>query len=761
MVRFRVALLATIALGSTLPASASAPAPHLDLIATFDTSVPASLTRLPGLEVRYEFRNAPSVLVSATPEAARDLMDLPELSLLELDAPIEPTLDTATVVTRARGVWEGASKIEVDGEKIDGTGVGIAIVDTGIDGLHPDLVSRMAGNWQVTFAGPVPAPNSTSPISSHGTHVAGIAAGTGAASQGRFTGVAPDASLYGFSVFQGTVSTAAIAFDWILTNGASQDPPIRIVNNSWRCTPNACNHVFNPEGDGERLHTRLARQMATDGIAITWAVANEKGDGDIATTTPESTLQTPGIIGVANYKDGDTTSRNMCLSSSSSWGSSSDPTTWPDVAAPGRSIMSTWATAPSDGAGNPGGRNPVTGERTYNEQSGTSMAAPHVAGVAALMLEAEPSLTPAEIEYILKQTATPLTGTDAPLDDQTGCGIDYVRADPSHPWTPANYAAGHGLIDARAAVEMAIDFPGIPSEAPDLEPLTDDFVVSRPGIGADQTLYLSGEDAFTTEYPDSSAPRVRMLGPSDRVIHTTAPLDETTFEALQVDVFLGSTAEGGDFFSIIGRTDFVATVDRVAPNGGSTLIHEFSSRNIPVRTLAPIHRDYRIMFEEPVTIQQGERIRLTLSVIVFPWLGVQPAVNEHWNVYSEGHTPSRIALGSIVERPDPQTRAGCERRKDCAMVDELHPYEGLSCAAGIGFRLTWSGPVGSSLIFNCDGAVTTCTVVGTPGETGTCETDAPTASTTDDHGSFCTYVLPDGGRGGKGRCMAINPIPNA
>jgi serine protease AprX len=736
-----------------LPANAAVPAARsIRVMARFEGEIPRAIA---GLDVLYRFESVPAIVADATPAAIRALEADPRLAWIEPDAPIEFLLDTATRVTRARGIWEGDDAIEVGGDVIDGSGIGIAIVDSGVDGTHPDFAGRMGGSYQVTPAGMVPVPNSTNLANSHGTHVAGIAAGSGAASDGRYTGVAPGATVYGFNIFQGTLSFAAITFDWILSN--PQDPPIRVVNNSWRCTPNTCRHPFN--GDGS-LHRQLATELTEHGIVVTWAAGNEMGDGDIATLSAEATNPAPGIISVANYKDSDTTSRNRCLSSSSSWGSSADPTTWPDVAAPGRSITSTWATAPSDGDGTAGGRNPVTGEKTYNDQTGTSMAAPHVAGIAALMLQTNPSLTPAEVEYLIKRTATPLTGSESPPSDRTGCDIAYVKADPAHPWTGANYAAGHGLVDARAAVTDAIGFAGVPV-APPVEPLPEGFVVSRPGVEADRTLYLTGDTAMTETYPDADIPRVRVLGPTDKIVHTSGVLSGVTFDALKVDVFLGSTAEGGDFFSIMGTTTFVATVERITSLGDAELLHEFTSRNLPVRTLGPIHRDYEIKLTEPVTFGEGERIRLTLSIIAFPWLGVSPPINGTWDVYTEGFTPSRVVLGSVVDRPDPGSRAACERRKDCAMVDALHPYEGLSCAEAIGFRLSWTGPAGSMLLFNCDGAVTACPIVGEPGTVGSCETDALVASTTDDHGAFCTYVLPDGGRGGSGRCFALTPIPDA
>jgi serine protease AprX len=136
-------------------------------------------------------------------------------------------------------------------EGYDGHGVNVAVVDSGVNGLHPDLTKRMVANVKVLdpsggLTAPIYAeclaavPCSTDTSGSHGTHVAGIVAGDGTISGGHYTGVAPGAGLVGLSVGDGaTIDYALAAYDWLLAH-----PELRVaaVNNSWG----------DPQTDGNR-----------------------------------------------------------------------------------------------------------------------------------------------------------------------------------------------------------------------------------------------------------------------------------------------------------------------------------------------------------------------------------------------------------------------------------------------------------------------------------------------------------------------------
>ncbi len=190
-----------------------------------------------------------------TLESFAALAKVRSIEALEANRRLEYFTDTSHEATRGEVVLS-SSKL-LSGSRIDGTGVGVAVIDSGVDGTHPDLASRMGGNVRIVCAVPggalaVNLPGfglgfsecrgpreyvamSDSDIGGgHGTHVAGIVAGTGSASGSRFHGAAPGATVYALAA--GTVLTVENALDglrWVLENHDKVDPPIKVVNNSW------------------------------------------------------------------------------------------------------------------------------------------------------------------------------------------------------------------------------------------------------------------------------------------------------------------------------------------------------------------------------------------------------------------------------------------------------------------------------------------------------------------------------------------------
>jgi serine protease AprX len=367
---------------------------------------------------------------------------------------------TDTVATRARESWDAkstsTSPVLIGGNVVDGTGVGVAIVDSGIDGTHPDLVAAMGTNLK--FVCPTPGLSSgatdtcygnavlgddgcnivwqpladTDTSSGHGTHVAGIVAGDGTASDGRVMGTAPGATLYGLSVGEGlSILFALEAFNWVHCHYNAVTPNIRVVSNSWGIMGGSAYSASDPI-------VIASNTLVADGITVLFAVGNDGGTGNGDVISGYAKNPTPGVIGVASYNDAGTATRSGTLSDFSSRGKSTDTvrTHWPDVSAPGDLIDSTW--------GKPG---PVclTGpdllyEPYYCTLSGTSMATPHTAGVVALLLQANGALSPAVIEDVLEDRAVQFTTPGG-----------YV-SDSSNPTNGVNFGAGHGLIDAIASL---------------------------------------------------------------------------------------------------------------------------------------------------------------------------------------------------------------------------------------------------------------------------------------------------------------------
>jgi serine protease AprX len=364
------------------------------------------------------------LLAAGDADALRSLATIPGVERLEHDAPIELFTETSHTATRGDQLLSGA--VTVGGEIIDGSGIGVAVVDTGVDGLHPDLVDRMGENVKVVpslgllggTAIPFPETDTLS-LGGHGTHVAGIVAGDGTASDGRFHGAATGATIHGVS--GGTLislHSALEALYWVLENHDTVTPAIRVVNNSWGSSAGDYNE--------NNSTARAVSELIAEGIVVVFAAGNDGGDGSTQRTSVQCVDPTPGMICVASYDDQGTGTREGTTSSFSSRGDAQRPETWPDLAAPGSNIVAACRVyLPVCATGALGADDFVN----YASLSGTSMAAPHIAGIAAQVLQVDPSLTPAEVEQILVATAE-------------------SYGDPG-------YAEGAGLVDAVAAVQAA------------------------------------------------------------------------------------------------------------------------------------------------------------------------------------------------------------------------------------------------------------------------------------------------------------------
>jgi serine protease AprX len=437
-----------------------------DAIVHFGAGTPAehrALVGALGLRVGQDFeRHAAALYVIGPVAGLRALAANPTVRYLQSNRRLQYYGDTGGWATRARVAQEpvsGGPYFDAQGRPLRGEGVGIAIVDSGVNTRHPDLVSRTARNYKVSC--PVPTVDeanvpfcqfndfgttaSTDTTGGHGTHCAGIALGDGAHSQGTYQGVAPGASLYAFgageTLFVITVQAAA-AFQWILDNNATLDPKIRVVSNSY-----GGDGPYDPDGLLEKLSARLAEQ----GVAVVFAAGNDGGDGespsadpldpdDHSVTSSYCRHTTPGVICVANYDDAQTGSLRSSLNSSSSRAFIGRHEEYPDIAAPG-TLITAACTQPE-----PGQAVCATGGEThwqpyYGTISGTSMATPHVAGALALLFQARPDLTPAAAELLMQDTARKVA-TNGPYE-----------ADPQNAGGSHNFGFGAGLLDVPAALD--------------------------------------------------------------------------------------------------------------------------------------------------------------------------------------------------------------------------------------------------------------------------------------------------------------------
>ncbi len=257
-----------------------------------------------------------------------------------------------------------------------GAGVVIAILDTGVDSSHPELAGNLVSgirysdgheyaNWEDD--------------NGHGSHVAGIAAGV--ANNGGIVGVAPRASIMPVKVLDnngsGYMSDAVLGIIWAVEHGAD------VINMS-----------LGGFGDYEPLHTAIQQYAYDNNVPVivsagNCGVANDKCPSQNAISYPAAYTQT---LAVAATDSDDYRASFSTVAS------------YVDVAAPGVSIYSSY----------PGG-----GYAFYN---GTSQAAPHVAGLAALIRALQPGWTTQQVYNYIASTADDITAYGAGWDPQTGYG---------------------------------------------------------------------------------------------------------------------------------------------------------------------------------------------------------------------------------------------------------------------------------------------------------------------------------------------------
>ncbi len=367
-----------------------------------------------GLEVVGRTSILHGGLVNGSPDAIAKLSNMPGVFFLELDTPLQhfylpgdngdvgAMMHETVHVVNASAAWhrvivdrDGDVSFEDDHSfsEWDGDGTTAVDLDTGIDGEHPDFDcgEPWTGEkliWSAKWSGVawIDAPNCNSDTSSgHGTHVGGTIAGNGDASAGRRLGTAKGAQIVALGTGDGASIFAAVqGLEWTYENsrpGLNQYN-IRVVSNSW-----GTNGDYEPSNSVSQLTDRLTYD---NGVAVIFAASNSggsgsEGDDDLRTN---KYANTPSAISVAALvHDG------SAVTSFSSRGWIAQQHTWPDIGAPGRDI---WATAPRATAIDASTR--TQGDLYYMSISGTSMATPHIGGIAALLFSAAPSLTTADYQ---------------------------------------------------------------------------------------------------------------------------------------------------------------------------------------------------------------------------------------------------------------------------------------------------------------------------------------------------------------------------
>ena len=337
--------------------------------------------------VTYEFLSGLGAVVDIRVSNIKTLSEAADIEFVEANEVRHITLSQSIPLINADDCWTAG---------YDGTGVKVCIIDTGVDPNHCDFPSGKIVGWKDCVG------TSGTPYDDHGhgTHVASTAVGEDAPK-----GVAPGADLMAAKVCTsgGSCSDADIieGVEWGEANGADVESL----------------SIGGPGGDGTSATAQECNWAVSQGVVVTVAASN---DGPTCCT-----IGTPGDA--ANVITVGASDKSDALANFSSRGPTTDDRTKPDIVAPGVSIYAAAAgTSCSD-----------TG------MSGTSMATPHIAGVAALMLDARSTATPLQVKNCMGASAI----------DKHYVGKDRL-------W-------GWGRVDAYAAVQQIIANPNVspPGEA--------------------------------------------------------------------------------------------------------------------------------------------------------------------------------------------------------------------------------------------------------------------------------------------------------
>ncbi|SEE25043.1 S8 family peptidase [Jiangella alba] len=304
------------------------------------------------------------------------------IDTLWLDARVAATLDHSVPQIGAPAAWEAG---------LDGAGVTVAVLDTGVDAEHPDLAGQVAAAADFTGS------PSTDDLFGHGTHVAATIAGTGDGGSPSRPGVAPGARILSGKVLGddgfGDSSSVIAGMEWAVAQGAD------VVNLSLGGGPS----------DGTDPLSLAVNRLSAESDTLFVVSAGNDGPGAVSIGSPGSAdaALTVGAVG-----------RDESLAEFSSRGPRlGDQAVKPDITAPGVGIVAARAAGTTLGS-------PV--DALYTAASGTSMAAPHVAGAAALLAQQHPDWTGEQLEDALVSTARP--NPDLSPDEQGAGRVDLARA---------------------------------------------------------------------------------------------------------------------------------------------------------------------------------------------------------------------------------------------------------------------------------------------------------------------------------------------
>ncbi|TDO54957.1 subtilase family protein [Kribbella sp. VKM Ac-2527] len=367
-----------------------------------------------------------------------------------LDGKVRPVLDRSVAQIGAPAAWQAG---------YEGSGVEVAVLDTGVDATHPDLAGKV--QQAEDFSG---SPTGSEDHFGHGTHVAATIAGTGAGANGTRKGVAPKADLLVGKVLgddgYGYDSWIIAGMEWAAAEGA------KVVNMS----------LGGGATDGtDPLSQAVNDITAQTGTLFVVSAGNEGQDQSIGTPGAAASALTVGAV-----------DRNDQLAEFSSRGPRlGDDGLKPEITAPGVDIVAARAAGTTMGE-------PI--DNLYTAASGTSMAAPHVAGAAVLLAQAHPDWTADQLKNALVSTAK--TTPDLSVYAQGAGRVDLARAVAQKVY--ATGVADFGLAGASASrtityrndttspvtLTLAVDVDNLDTHQPETDALGLPSTITVPAGGS-------------------------------------------------------------------------------------------------------------------------------------------------------------------------------------------------------------------------------------------------------------------------------------
>ena len=426
----------------------------------------AMLEREVGFVHEWSFPRIDAVSGRLPVDMILETTTLPGVVMLELDGLLQVQNGDAAVVHEVDLAQQQTG--------YDGSGITVAVIDTGIDSMHVGLDDLDDDNSTndpkvIAFYDAVNAPDKTNGTEiqayddqGHGTHCAGTVAGTGAPSYDH-PGMAPQAFLVGVKVLDaggsGSFSTVMGGMKW--TTDHRHQFNIRAASMSLGGFG-----AIEWTSSEEDSVNRYANNMTANGITMLIAAGNTAGPGTIGTPGSAEDVITVGALD----KDADNT-----IAEYSSEGPTEENRVKPNLAFIGSDVVSAQHNS-GDG---------------YVAFSGTSMATPGVAGTVALMLQANPDLSPFDVRNILQETATyrwcthPLSPEQVALMGNQPCPEDLI------PKNRQNNVYGHGHVEALAAVMGAAERDYPLDDSARLNVVTE--------VGIDDRIHLLPGDEITFE----------------------------------------------------------------------------------------------------------------------------------------------------------------------------------------------------------------------------------------------------------------------